>query len=306
MKMIEIKWKLNRLEYLHEGFRSRWESVAFCPLMRRFEAGRTMFWVEAIPVPCDYGTDDEGKQDDMIKLLSDTCDALGAFNPSDYIRFCKNLDFTGFRKKLKDIVARFDVILEKMVDEHEEARKHTLTGQVKDLLDVLVDIKHDESMDIKLTRENIKALIQIVILFSFQNLFVAATDTTSEIYRVVGRNRLVQESDIPNLPYLQAIVKENFRLHPSTTLIQRKSPRDCTVAGYHIPANANVLINIWTLHRDPNHWEKPHEFRPERFMDNMLNVRGQHFHFLPFGTGRRMCPGISLALPTYIHTTLGG
>ncbi|GJW87549.1 cytochrome P450 93A3-like protein [Tanacetum coccineum] len=126
-----------------------------------------------------------------------------------------------------------------------------------------------------------------------------------EIYRVVGRNRLVQESDIPNLPYLQAIVKENFRLHPSTTLIQRKSPRDCTVAGYHIPANANVLINIWTLHRDPNHWEKPHEFRSERFMDNMLNARGQHFHFLPFGTGRRMCPGISLA-QHMIHTTLGG
>ncbi|GKD12453.1 cytochrome P450 93A3-like protein, partial [Tanacetum coccineum] len=195
-------------------------------------------------------------------------------------------------KKLKDIIARFDVILEKMVDEHEEARKHTLTGQVKDLLDVLVDIKHDESMDIKLTRENIKALIQ--------NLFFAATDTTlgslewiiselinhpdimrkarEEIYRVVGRNILVQESDIPNFPYLQAIVKEIFCLHPSTTLIQRKSPRDCTVSGYHIPANANVLINIWALYRDPNHWDKPHE---------------------------RMCPGISLA-QHMIHTTLGG
>lgn len=158
-------------------------------------------------------------------------------------------------------------------------------------------------------------------------MFVAATDTSSrslewiiaefinnpnilrkareEIDRVVGRNRLVNDSDIPNLPYLQAIVKENYRLHPSTPFIQRHSPQDCKVAGYHIPANTHVLINVWALNRDPNHWENPLEFRPERFEDNMLDVRGQHFHFLTFGSGRRMCPGISLA-QHMIQTTLGG
>ncbi|GJZ55684.1 cytochrome P450 93A3-like protein [Tanacetum coccineum] len=167
----------------------------------------------------------------------------------------KNLDFTGSRKKLKDILARFDVMLEKMVDEHEEARKHTQTGHVKDLLDILLDIKHDESMEIKLTRQNIKALIQ-------RNL--------SELWR--NRSLCYKKSDIPNLPYLQAIVKETFRLHPATPLVTRQSPQDCTVAGYHIPANTTVLINIWALNRDPNHWEKPHEFRPEIFEDNMLNA----------------------------------
>ncbi|GKF03765.1 cytochrome P450 93A3-like protein [Tanacetum coccineum] len=126
-----------------------------------------------------------------------------------------------------------------------------------------------------------------------------------EIYRVVGRNRLVQESYIPNLLYLQAIVKETFRLYPATPLVTRQSPQDCRVAGYHIPTNTTIFINIWALNRDPNHWEKTPEFRPKIFEDNMLNVRGQHFHFLPFGTGRSMCTRISLA-QHMIHTTLSG
>ncbi|GKD53578.1 cytochrome P450 93A3-like protein [Tanacetum coccineum] len=95
-----------------------------------------------------------------------------------------------------------------------------------------------------------------------------------EIHQVVGKDRLVQESDIPNLPYLQAIVKETFRLHPTVPMIPRKSSQDCTVAG------------------------------PERFEENILDVRGQHFHLMPFGSGRRMCPGISLA-QHIVHTTLG-
>nr|GEV62605.1 cytochrome P450 93A3-like [Tanacetum cinerariifolium] len=258
-------------------------------------------------------TDDDGKEDEVSKLISEISVALGTFNPSDFIRFCKNIDFTGFGRKLKDIRARYDIMIEKVIKEHEEARKNNESGEVRDLLDMLLDIEQDTSMEIKLSKENIKALIQ--------DLFVAATDTSSrtlewiiaefinhpnimkkareEINQVVGKNRLVQESDIPNLPYLQAIVKETFRLHPSTPMIQRQSPKDCTVA-----ANTNVLINVWALNRDPNHWEKPLEFRPERFEDNMLDVRGQHFHFLTFGSGRRMCPGISLA-HFMVHTTLG-
>ena len=125
-----------------------------------------------------------------------------------------------------------------------------------------------------------------------------------EIDRVVGKNRLVQESDIPNLPYLQAIVKEGLRLHPATPMIPRTSLQDCIVAGYNVPANTHLFINLWAVNRDPEHWENPLDFRPERFEDNMLEVRGQHFHFLPFGSGRRMCPGISLGL-LLVHTTLG-
>ncbi|KAI5560453.1 hypothetical protein POPTR_016G049900v4 [Populus trichocarpa] len=131
-----------------------------------------------------------------------------------------------------------------------------------------------------------------------------------KIDSVVGRSRLVQESDIANPPYLQAIVKETLRLHPTGPLIVRESLEDCTIAGYKIPANTRLFVNIWSLGRDPNHWENPLDFRPQRFTgedwsgnSNMMDVRGQHFHLLPFGTGRRSCPGASFALQ-FVPTTL--
>ena len=125
-----------------------------------------------------------------------------------------------------------------------------------------------------------------------------------QIHQVIGENRLIQESDIPNLPYLQAIVKETLRLHPSLPIISRESPQDCTVAGYHIPAKTNIFINVVAINTNPNHWENPHEFRPERFEENMLGVRGKHFHLLTFGSGRRMCLGITLA-QHILHRTFG-
>ncbi|PWA34102.1 cytochrome P450 93A3 [Artemisia annua] len=264
-------------------------------------------------------TDDVGKEEgDISKLIADTSAGVGNFNISDYIWLFKILDLQGSGKKVIDIRARFDVIFDKIIEEHEVARKQKKTGEEKDLLDMLLDIEQDKSMEIKLSRENIKALIQ--------NLFMAGTDTSAstlkwalaqlinhpdimkkakeEIDQVVGGKRLVQESDIPNLPYLQAIVKETLRLHPAAPVIPRKSRQNCNVLGYDIPANTHIFINVLAINKDPNHWENPLEFRPERFETNMVDVRGQQFHFLTFGTGRRMCPGISLA-HHIMHTTLG-
>ena len=95
---------------------------------------------------------------------------------------------------------------------------------------------------------------------------------------------------------MKAIVKETLRLHPATPLIGRKSSESCIVFGYEIPANSPLYINKWATGRDPNYWENPLEFRPERFIDKGLDVRGQNFQLIPFGSGRRGCPGISLAL----------
>lgn len=164
---------------------------------------------------------------------------------------------------------------------------------------------------------------------TIQDLFAAGTDTSAittewalaelinhpdimkkareELDSVVGKNRLVEESDIPNLPYLQAIVKETLRLHPTGPMIVRESTETCPINGYEIPARTRLFINVWAIGRDPNHWQNPLEFRPERFIGedgrSQLDVRGQHFHLLPFGSGRRACPGISLALYV-VHSTL--
>jgi len=123
-----------------------------------------------------------------------------------------------------------------------------------------------------------------------------------EIDAVIGSGRLVEESDLVNLSYLQAIVKETLRLHPTGPLIVRESSESCTIWGYEIPAKTQLFVNVWAIGRDPKHWEKPLEFRPERFLSeeesgkSLLDVRGQYFHLIPFGSGRRGCPGTSLAL----------
>lgn len=120
---------------------------------------------------------------------------------------------------------------------------------------------------------------------------------TEEIDRVVGRQRWVEEKDIPQLPYIDAIMKETMRKHPVAVLLApHLALEDCTVAGFDIRKGTRVFINTWSIGRDPSVWDKPEEFRPERFLDKAFDVKGQHFELLPFGSGRRMCPGYSLGV----------
>ncbi|WRX30808.1 Cytochrome P450 - like 10 [Theobroma cacao] len=113
------------------------------------------------------------------------------------------------------------------------------------------------------------------------------------------RDKLVEESDIKKLVYLRAILKETLRLYPAGPLsLPHESMEDCIVSGYHIPAGTRLLINVYKIHRDPRVWSDPCEFQPERFLTTYkdFDVRGQNFELIPFGSGRRMCPGVSFAL----------
>jgi len=131
-----------------------------------------------------------------------------------------------------------------------------------------------------------------------------------ELDRVVGTNRRVHESDLPNLPYLDSIVKETFRLHPpSPFTLGRVNVKDAQLLHYKIPANTTVLINIWVVNRDPKAWKKPLEFIPDRFLNTNISLSGSNYNLLPFGSGRRRCPGMHLsqhvvhcALATLIQT----
>ena len=125
----------------------------------------------------------------------------------------------------------------------------------------------------------------------------------SEIDNVVGTHRKVTEDDIPNLHYLQAVVKESFRLHPpAPTLVPHVSRIACKIAGYAIPANTRMFVNVWGMGRDPHIWEDPLEFNPERFTEGSplakLEANGHHHQLMPFGTGRRQCPAWSMSLAT--------
>ena len=118
-----------------------------------------------------------------------------------------------------------------------------------------------------------------------------------ELDEVVGRARLVRESDIVNLKYMKAVVKEAFRLHPIIPLlIPHQSSSGCRVLGYDIPAETRLLVNVWAIGRDPEVWADPLEFRPERFLGVNAGTEfsGKSFTLLPFGSGRRVCMGMSL------------
>lgn len=120
---------------------------------------------------------------------------------------------------------------------------------------------------------------------------------TEELDRVIGRDRWVLEKDIPNLPFIDAICKETMRLHPvAPLLVPRKCREDCKLDGYDIVKGTRVMVSVWTIGRDPTIWDNPEEFNPERFIGKSIDVKGQDFELLPFGSGRRMCPGYTLGL----------
>ncbi|ERN11292.1 flavonoid 3'-monooxygenase [Amborella trichopoda] len=127
---------------------------------------------------------------------------------------------------------------------------------------------------------------------------------TQELDQVIGQTRWVEEKDIPQLPYMAAIVKETMRLHPvAPMLVPRQARESCTIAGFDVPVGTRILVNVWTIGRDPKIWDSPDEFRPERFLGSQIDVKGQDFELLPFGSGRRMCPGYNLGLRV-IQTSL--
>lgn len=134
-----------------------------------------------------------------------------------------------------------------------------------------------------------------------------------EIIGVVGLHRLVEHSDVPKLPYLQAVVKESLRLHPPSPLILRKCKEDCKINGYDVISNSRIMINMYAIMQDPDTWNYPTEFIPERFLENSIynnqhhqvDTKGQNLNHLPFGSGSRACPGANLAL-TVMHTVTGG
>ncbi|KAK7404619.1 hypothetical protein VNO78_05574 [Psophocarpus tetragonolobus] len=268
-----------------------------------------------------------GEAEEAREVVRGVTQIFGEFNVSDFIWIFKKLDLQGFGKRIEDLFLKFDTLVERVISKREEMRRNpnptpqTLNKdyQVRDFLDILLDCVQDHTSDVKINRVHIKALIM--------DFLTAGTDTTAistewalvelmknplllekareEIDKVVGKKKVVEECDCQNMPFLQAIVKETFRLHPPVPLVSRRCVADCSVENYVIPENTLLFVNVWSMGRNPNYWDNPLEFRPERFLNinigegdstGLIDVRGQHFQLLPFGSGRRMCPGINLAM----------
>ncbi|KAF4353521.1 hypothetical protein CsatB_008608 [Cannabis sativa] len=261
------------------------------------------------------------------KALRDFFVFTGTFMVSDAIPYVRWLDLGGYEKAMKKTAKELDELAQLWIEEHKKKRQQQVDHDDDDFMDVMLStLDHDDSefgdSNSTYDADTInKALCLALILGGTDTTTVTMTwalallvnnqDTLrkaqEELDQVVGRERQVKQSDINKLVYLQAVIKETMRLYPAAPLaLPHQSVEDCTVSGYHVPAGTRLLLNLSKLQRDPKVWAEPNEFRPERFlregMDEM-EVRGQNFELIPFGSGRRMCPAVSFALQV-LHLTL--
>lgn len=247
----------------------------------------------------------------------------GAFEFSDVIPFIEWMDLQGRVRLMKQNAKVLDYFMSRWLEEHVESRKNGQVKKEQDFMDVLLSLFPEDGMEYGHKNKNI-------IKGTALSLILGGSDTTTasmtwalslllnhnkyikliqqELDTHVGRERWVEESDIKDLIYLQASVKEALRLYPAGPLsIPREAMEDCHVSGYFVPKGTRLIVNIWKLHRDPRVWIDPCEFRPERFLDRNAKDgdRGREFEFeyLPFSSGRRSCPGARAAYQM-MHLTL--
>ncbi|XP_006358802.1 geraniol 8-hydroxylase-like [Solanum tuberosum] len=225
----------------------------------------------------------------------------------------------------------FFPILEKIDPQRIRYHANIYFDKLSKLFDDLINerleekkMNHDEKSDVleavlNHSAQNPKEIDQNHIKSMFLDLIVGGTDTSTitlewamaeilrqpeimkkaqaELAQVIGKGKPIEEVDVSRLPYLQFIVKETLRMHPpSPFLVPRRVDQDVELCDYIIPKGSLVLVNAWAIGRDSTFWEDPLVFKPERFQSLELDVRGKDFEFIPFGAGRRICPGLPLAL----------
>ncbi|CAA0830386.1 cytochrome P450- family 76- subfamily G-polypeptide 1 [Striga hermonthica] len=253
--------------------------------------------------------DPESRQ--FFDCMSRAIELEGTPNIADYLPWLKWMDPLGMKREMKRNLSVAMRITSGFIKERLEERKAGKARETKDFLDVLLEYEGDgKDGPERITEKNVNIVIT--------EMFFAGSETTSisiewgfaellrsphafkkvreELDRVVGVDRRVEEKDIENMPYLQAVVKEAFRLHPVVPLLlPRNAQEDTNYMGYHIPKDTQVFVNVWSIGRDPEVWPDPLDFRPERFLGSNIEYKGQHFELIPFGSGRRICVGFMLA-----------
>ncbi|XP_057430940.1 cytochrome P450 71D11-like [Lotus japonicus] len=252
-------------------------------------------------------------QEEFIPCVREVLKLAGGFFIGDLFPSAKWLqNLTRMRPKLEELHKKLDKIMVTIIDDH-KAKSRTKQGQVKggeeDLIDVL--LKFEESgtdQDFHITNRNIRA-----ILF---DIFTAGSDTAAttinwamaemmkdprvlkkaqaEVREIFHKRGKVEETCMDELKYLRAIIKEVLRLHPpGPLLIPRECAQACEINGYHIPAKSKVIVNAWAISTDSKYWTEPERFYPERFIDSSIDFKGTNFEYIPFGAGRRICPGMN-------------
>ncbi|KAK1423399.1 hypothetical protein QVD17_18701 [Tagetes erecta] len=246
--------------------------------------------------------EDSGKE--FKEVIENITFETGKPNIVDYFPILKKIDPQGSRRRMTRHLGK---VLE-MFDELIEERLRMGKLNQDDVMDVCLKFIQDNPNEIN--RTHIKCL--------FLDLFAAGTDTSTttlewamtevlrnprimtkakeELGEVIGKGKILKEDDISRLPYLSCIVKETLRMHAPVPFPLRKVIKQVELNGYTIPVGTQVLVNVWAIGRDPAVWDDSLEFKPERFLESGLDFQGRDFDLIPFGAGRRICPGLPLAI----------
>ncbi|KDP33178.1 hypothetical protein JCGZ_13443 [Jatropha curcas] len=247
----------------------------------------------------------------VIPAIKKLIEASGGFSLSDVypsIKLLHKISTTKF--KLQRAHKEADRIFQNIIDEHRARRasraKSGAKNEEEDLIDVLLQAQSKEDLEFPITDDNIKAVILDVlsggsdtsantvvwVMSELQKNPDVMKRVQTEVRQVFSEKGYVDEESIGELHYLKAVVKETMRLRPPGTILTRECMADCVINGYDIPHKSRVIINAWALGRDPDYWPEAERFNPDRFLNSSIDFKGNHFEFLPFGAGRRVCPGI--------------
>ncbi|WVZ62562.1 hypothetical protein U9M48_012299 [Paspalum notatum var. saurae] len=238
---------------------------------------------------------------------------VGATNLWDYFPLLRWFDVLGVKTKIMAAVRRRDAFLQRLIDAERQRLEFDAGSDrgEESMIAVMLSLQKSEP----------EMYTDTVIMSLCSSMFSAGTETTAtaaewamslllnhpevlkkaqaEIDATVGSSRLLGAADVPRLGYLQCVVTEALRLYPAVPLlVPHESAADCTVGGHHVPSGTMLLVNAYAIHRDPVAWADPDAFRPERFEGGAAGGAAAEAFLIPFGMGRRKCPGENLALRT--------
>lgn len=254
----------------------------------------------------------------FIPILHEVMRILGAFNVADFIPYVGALDLQGLDRRTKAISRRIDKFITRSIDDHlrEKVERQQQKHQ-KDIIDILLSLMNEDNEtsqheDEKLSGSDIKAIVLDLLIGGIDTSTATIGWALAELLRnphvmkrlqkeletIVGMDRLVQETDLVNLEYLDMVLKETMRLHPAAPLlVPHYSMEEAKINGYDIPKGSWLMVNVWAIARNQQVWsQNAEDFYPERFIGVDIELKGKDFRLTPFGSGRRKCPGMEMGL----------
>ncbi|KAG6544121.1 hypothetical protein Mapa_014433 [Marchantia paleacea] len=249
-----------------------------------------------------------GNKEKTLQEVVKESTSLGTTSIGELFPSLRRFDIGGVEAAYLRLRTDFDQFLAPIIEQHRKIRAQgEVDAKSRDFVDALLehaeltdDMRKNVLTDMILGGIDTGAITTSWILAELMRHPDVRRRLQAELDEAVGQDRMVEEADLVNLPYLQAVVKETLRLHPAGAITYRQSDPTRTVQceGYDIPKNTRIIINLYAISHDPQIWEDPLTFNPDRFLSSYIDVKGFNFELLPFGAGRRKCPGMTSGLLT--------